>query len=377
MKIIAEETRHPVEPHADRQFPIQKLKLVLMRLLSCDKNNTQLIDKFSEYTGFGDVLFYCWRALPPLTPRTHPTEIFILNYLALVDKLQVPADEPQELLGETEFTWDGAGVRRSLNKAWNCVMHWEHTTTTHRQLLVVLLERVLPHLDRPVALTDFLMDSLDCGGAVGLLALQGVFTLVHQHNLDYPHIFTKLYSMFEPEIFHTKFKARLFYLADLFLSSTHLPETLVAAFAKRLARLSLVAPHEDLPVICAFIGNLLLRHPGLKRLVDAGTGSEQPPPSFSDPYVMEERDPLKSGALASSLWELRTLQQHTLPGVAAAARFISEPLPSTEWDIGRLLDQHSSDVFDKEVRRRAPEIALTFDRPPTRHERVPHYWKLV
>jgi len=26
--------------------------------------------------------------------------------------------------------------------------------------------------------------------------------------------------MFEPEIFHTKYKARLFYLSDMFLSST-------------------------------------------------------------------------------------------------------------------------------------------------------------
>lgn len=75
--------------------------------------------------------------------------------------------------------------------------------------------------------------------------------------------------MFEPEIFHTKFKARLFYLADIFLSSTHLPENLVAAFVKRLARLSLIAPPQDSIIILHFIGNLILRHPGLKRLICA------------------------------------------------------------------------------------------------------------
>lgn len=138
-------------------------------------------------------------------------------------------------------------------------MLWEHTPSTHKQLLIVLLERVLPHLEKPLLLTDFLMDSLDVGGPVSLLALQGVFTMIQVHNLDYPNIFAKLYSMFEPEIFHTKFKARLFYLADLFLSSTHLPETLVAAFAKRLARLALIAPSEDIVIICMFIGNLILR----------------------------------------------------------------------------------------------------------------------
>lgn len=138
-------------------------------------------------------------------------------------------------------------------------MLWDHTPATQKQLLIVLLERVLPHFDKPLLLTDFLMDSLDVGGPVSLLALQGIFTMIQEHNIDYPNIFTKLYSMFEPEIFHTKFKARLFYLSDLFLSSTHLPETLVAAFTKRLARLALVAPSEDIIIICMFIGNLILR----------------------------------------------------------------------------------------------------------------------
>jgi U3 small nucleolar RNA-associated protein 19 len=138
-------------------------------------------------------------------------------------------------------------------------MLWEHTPRTHKQLLIVLLERVLPHLEKPLLLTDFLMDSLDVGGPVSLLALQGIFTMIKDHNLNYPNIFAKLYSMFEPEIFHTKYKARLFYLSDWFLSSTHLPENLVAAFVKRLARLALIAPSEDVIIICMFIGNLIFR----------------------------------------------------------------------------------------------------------------------
>lgn len=112
------------------------------------------------------------------------------------------------------------------------------------------------------------------GGAVSLLALQGVFTLIQKHNITYPNIYEKLYSMFEPEIFHTKFKARLFYLADIFLSSTHLPENLVAAFVKRLARLSLISPPQDAVIILYFIGNLLLRHLGLKRLISASEPEE-------------------------------------------------------------------------------------------------------
>lgn len=59
---------------------------------------------------------------------------------------------------------------------------------------------------------------------------------------------------------------------SLFCLSRHLPENIVAAFAKRLARLSLVAPPEDIHIILMFIGNLILRHPGLKLLINNPTG---------------------------------------------------------------------------------------------------------
>lgn len=67
-----------------------------------------------------------------------------------------------------------------------------------------------------------------------------------------------------------------FFLHDTnFLNFTrHLSEHLVAAFAKRLARLTLVAPPQDIHIILMFIGNLVLRHPGLKRLFNHPTGGE-------------------------------------------------------------------------------------------------------
>lgn len=57
-------------------------------------------------------------------------------------------------------------------------------------------------------------------------------------------------------------------------SCRHLPETLVAAFAKRLARISLVTTPENILIILPFIGNLLLRHPGLKKLINHPTGGQ-------------------------------------------------------------------------------------------------------
>lgn len=48
---------------------------------------------------------------------------------------------------------------------------------------------------------------------------------------------------------------------------SHLPEGLVAAFAKRVSRLALVAAPEDALALLQLLANLLLRHPALKRML--------------------------------------------------------------------------------------------------------------
>uniref|UniRef100_T1GMP5 CCAAT-binding factor domain-containing protein n=1 Tax=Megaselia scalaris TaxID=36166 RepID=T1GMP5_MEGSC len=267
MKLLSLEGRHPFEQNTeDYFFPINRFKSILIALLSPDKQNSHLFQRFKEFTEYLDVVYYTWKQLPLLTKTTaNNNTIFALNYLDLIDAIPMTKDiqENRKLFcarqdgAKPHESFDYVHTRKSINKVWNCVMLWEMKEPIHKKVLIVLLERVLPHLEKPIQLTDFLMDSLDFGGPIGLLALQGVFTLIQKHNITYPNVYEKLYSMFEPEIFHTKFKARLFYLADIFLSSTHLPENLVAAFVKRLARLSLVAPPQDAVIILYFIGNMI------------------------------------------------------------------------------------------------------------------------
>lgn len=95
---------------------------------------------------------------------------------------------------------------------------------------------------------------------------------------------------------------------------------------------------------------------------------------------MEERDPLRSYAMSSSLWELETLQHHVLPNVANAAKFINSPLPKVEWDLGKILDSTGDDIFDREVKKFSKLIVLQFEKPNGasigKGERVMHYWNL-
>ncbi|XP_055913925.1 nucleolar complex protein 4 homolog A [Eupeodes corollae] len=383
MKLMSWEGKYPLEQTDSYCFPKFRLRYILLAMLSTERSNRQLINRFKEYADYVDIVYYSWKMIPTLaTKAAVENEMFANNYLDLIDALAVKKEMPDDakLLCSLESprpeNYEYHSMRRAINKVWNCIMQWDMKETIHKQVLIVLLERILPHLEKPILLTDFLMDSLDFGGPIGLLALQGIFTLIQKHNITYPNIYEKLYSMFEPEIFHTKFKARLFYLADIFLSSSHLPESLVAAFVKRLARLCLIAPPQDAIIILYFIGNLILRHPGLKRLICSQMSVEV----SRDPFIMDEREPTKSNALESSLWEIVTMQKHALPSVATAAKFISQPLPTTEWDLSSVLEVKEDDIFDQEIAKKTKHYALAFERPNsmflTKNDKVKQYWKL-
>lgn len=56
-------------------------------------------------------------------------------------------------------------------------------------------------------------------------------------------------------------------LMDSSLKSSHLPAYLAAAFAKKLARLSLSAPPAGCLLVIAMVHNLLRRHPAINCLV--------------------------------------------------------------------------------------------------------------
>ncbi len=55
-----------------------------------------------------------------------------------------------------------------------------------------MADRVLPKLEHPLMLADFLTAALDYGGMIGVLAIHGIFLLVTQHGLDYPDFYEKL-----------------------------------------------------------------------------------------------------------------------------------------------------------------------------------------
>lgn len=317
-----------------------RLQYIVAQLLDEGKDLERLATQFKTFSKYPDVLQHTWIILSELPEKM--TQDHMGRILLFMAALPITTWDNPLLVANDKFSFDYGRVRKSVNIAWDRVMKQPLNPVTRKQMLTLLLDNLLMHIEKPILLTDFLMDSLDVGGPISLMALQGVFTLIQEHNITYPDIYTKIYYLFDPDIFHTKYKPRLFYLTDLFLSSTHLPQTLVGAFVKRVARLALSAPPQDIIISLQFISNLLIRHKGLKRMLN----DPEMPQSVhqNDPYNMKEVDPTKSKALESSLWEVEALTQHVLPNVSAVAKTVLKGNARTEYDLGQVLEVTESDV---------------------------------
>ena len=94
LKLMAEEGKSPLKPVGEFSyyFPLHRLKLILMSILSPNHDTAGLIARFQEVTGYTDALFYTWRVLHSITPKRQPQEFFIKNFLELVHKLPLPMD---------------------------------------------------------------------------------------------------------------------------------------------------------------------------------------------------------------------------------------------------------------------------------------------
>ncbi|XP_026728857.1 nucleolar complex protein 4 homolog B [Trichoplusia ni] len=397
-KLMQAEGKHPLEQSTGYYFPSIRLKNIFTVLLDSELSMSAPIARFQEFTEYRDVQQYGLKVLSTLAYRKSPTSIYMQNYLELLDRLLVceitteprakakerDNEEKEEKLlcgaeDKAPFPYNPGVCRRYANRCWGFACQWPlcEDSRVHRRALLLLVERLMPLLARPHLATDMLCDSLDAGGPISMLALQGVLELVRRHNIDYPDMYDRLYAMFEPEMFATRYKKRLLHLADIFLSSTHLPEGLVAAFAKRLARLALLAAADDAAALLQLLHNLLLRHPALKRMI---CHEDSPAIMSNDPYVMEETCAGASRALGSSLWEVWALRRHAAPALAAAAAAVFAAADPRATPVA-LAPPDLAASFDAELKKRFKTIEMNFVRPQgmttPSGERVMQYWELM
>jgi U3 small nucleolar RNA-associated protein 19 len=239
--------------------------------------------------------------------------------------------------------------KNRAQEAWLAVMEMEIDKEQRKSILGAVTTSVAPWFMKSELLMDFLTDSYNAGGSTSLLALSGVFYLIQERNLDYPSFYRKLYSLLDAGILHSKHRSRFFRLLDTFLASTHLPAALVASFLKRLSRLALNAtPSGAVPVI-PWIYNLLKKHPACTFMIHRVTRDPKSKEllenqGMTDPFLMDEEDPMETHALDSSLWEIVMLQDHVHPNLATLAKIISEQFTKHAYNLEDFLDHSYSTV---------------------------------
>lgn len=231
----------------------------------------------------------------------------------------------------------------------------ELTPAHYKALLLILHKRIIPFMGVPASLMDFLTDAYDQeeDEIVPILALNSLWELIKNYNLEYPDFYTKLYSLLTPSILYTRYRSRFFRLCDLFLSSTHLSANLVASFIKRLARLSLSASAPGVVIVIPFVYNLLKRHPTCMVLLQNLEVTSE----YKDTFDNEEVDPLKTKAMGSSLWELETLMSHYHPNVATLAKIFGEPFRKPSYNLEDFLDWSYISLYDSEKNRKYKGMA--------------------
>ncbi|KAJ3999820.1 ribosome biogenesis protein Noc4 [Lentinula boryana] len=246
--------------------------------------------------------------------------VFTHAWLSLLSKLSVP--------GSVE------GTRNLAVRALN-VMH----------------RGVLPFMTRPVLVMDWVGACVDYGGTPGLLALNALFILMKEYNLDYPSFYTRLYAFLDRDLLHLKHRARFFRLAEVFLGSSHLPLTLLASFIKRLSVLSLSAPPSAIVIVIPFVWNLMKKHPGLMGMIHREWDEKHG--AFEDPYVrVHPSDPLLTDALSSSLFELHAQVSHYHAPVSSMAKVYEGVFTKEEYKMEDFLDHGYGSLFEAEANRK-------------------------
>ena len=126
-----------------------------------------------------------------------------------------------------------------FTQAWIMLLNSFHPLSqeVYKHVLKILHKKIIPGMSQPTLLMDFLVHAIDQGGIVGILALNGLFTLMVSYKLyvllgikfvnvmicrDYPKFYTKLYTFFDSQILHSRYRTRFFRLTDTFLSSTYI-----------------------------------------------------------------------------------------------------------------------------------------------------------
>ncbi|VDM09550.1 unnamed protein product [Wuchereria bancrofti] len=258
-------------------------------------------------------------------------EVQFWNMYHFLHFLPLPSKKLHTAFYETKANvisrhWKVGKAKRYYQEAWLLLVKHKLPKLLLKKLVPYLNEHVLDSFREPFLIGDFLLRVFKMGEVFAILSLAGIFKLIVKYNFEFPNFYQYAYELITPSVCYLTYRGKFFTLLDTFLSSSHLPIYIVAAFVKRLSWLTLLAPMSCQEPLFALIGNLITRHKDVEFLMHRDN-----PETFSDdPYNEKQMDLQKCGAIESSLWEIKALQRHWFIDIAKRANFVDRGMQRME-----------------------------------------------
>jgi len=367
MRLLKAEGQYPhkEEYTFPRPFLTEIVRMVMVHQDSVEDLLREFVETFVD--AYDDIRFYTFRSVTEMLSQPaennstetgdFPAGGFFDDAFALLSSIDGVPDSSEEL---EDFYVEAPKKtshplhsitqhKRQAQDAWLALLRLGPNKEQRKRVLNVMSDVVAPWFTKPELLMDFLTDCYNAGGSMSLLSLSGVFYLIQEKNLDYPAFYSKLYSLLDADVLHSKHRSRFFRLMDTFLGSSHLPAQLVASFIKRLSRLCLFAPPSAIVTVVPWMYNLFKKHPlctfmmhRVPRTQEERDWMERE--GLADPYLPDEADPMKTNAIDSCVWEIVQLQSHYHPNVSTIAKIISEQFTKQFYSLEDFLDHSYSSV---------------------------------
>jgi len=230
--------------------------------------------------------------------------------------------------------------RRVFQDAWLKLLGLRVPLTQCSPLLQLLPSQVIPHLSRPLMLSDFYLRAFHTGSIeLSVLALSGLLLLLTTHGLGDPEtlsascgeFYAQLFSLLQPATFRLKRRARFQRLAAAALTSGLLPARFAAAFAKKCLRVAISSsePGAIMWLLSVAYGLIQRNHSHCSFLLHRTSqteGAELPPAISKDPFSAEAALPEAAvQVVESSAWELQLLLRHHMPAISTLAKLFEKP----------------------------------------------------
>lgn len=263
--------------------------------------------------------------------------------------------------------------RFALQQAWLSLLRLPHIPTrTQKHVLQHLSNYVFGICPSPLRFAEYFTRSFQDGtrkatttggsssgssssssNLTSILALDGLFILMLDHQLEYHEFYVSLYQLLHPRILYTKQRARfLQLLSKSLLGNSMLPAYVVASFCKKLCRLALSGPPSGGLFALALVSNLLRKHGECACLIHR-SGKTEDDGLIEDVFVEEVNDLTQTRALESSLWELTALEKHYHHAISTVAKAVGTEDDKTTpmYDMEDIMAHTYKSLFEQEKKR--------------------------